>query len=115
MIELLDRIRYVDRMQAVGDETVDYRVGGLKDDVELKAVGLPTGVSMTVLPPAKKDDDVNKMTLRLTAEKAGVAGAFQIVGTTRANAARTRLARVVNPQAEPTTHLWLTVSSATPK
>lgn len=90
------------------------RAGGLKDEIDVKAVGLPVGVSASVVSPAGKDDP-KKITIRLTAEKAGAAGAFRVVGTSKADPPRTRAARAVNPDAEPTADLWVTVLPEAPK
>jgi hypothetical protein len=84
------------------------RVGGSKDEIEVKAVGLPAGVSAAVVPPAGKGD-ANKVALRLTAEKAGASGAFRVVGSAKADPTRTRFARAANPDFEATADLWVTV------
>lgn len=82
------------------------RVGGFKDEIEVKAIGLPAGISTSVVPAGK--GDAGKITLRLTAEKAGVSGAFRIAGTAKADPARTRVARAANPDGEPAADLWVT-------
>lgn len=86
------------------------RRGGFSKPVELVAEGLPDGVKWGVKPPAGKPDP-NTVTVSLTAGKAGVAGAFRLVGKVKDEPALARTAHAPLPEFEDTTpDLWVTVS-----
>jgi hypothetical protein len=86
------------------------RQPGFTKPVEVVAEGLPEGVTLKVKPVEGKADP-NTVTVTLAAEKAGVAGAFRLVGRVAGEPALTRTARAPNGEFDdPTPDLWLTVS-----
>lgn len=90
------------------------RVGGFKSEVVVKAVDLPDGLKMEIVPPAGKADPA-AVTLRFSAEKAAIGGAIQLVGTSKDDPAMTRLAKANDADlGETTANLWI-VATDTPK
>lgn len=88
------------------------RANGFTKPVEIVAAGLPEGVKFEVKPPAGKADP-NAVVVTLTADKAGAAGAFRLVGRVAGDPALTRTARAALPEFEETTaDLWVTVSDS---
>lgn len=86
------------------------RRNGFNKPVEVVAEGLPDGVKWEVKPPAGKPDS-NTVTVSLTAGKAGVAGAFRLVGKVMGEPAIIRTASAALPEFEETTgDLWVTAS-----
>jgi hypothetical protein len=86
------------------------RRGGLKQPIEIVAEGLPEGVKMAVKPPEKKADP-NTITVTLSADKAGPAGAFRLVGRVKGEPDLLRTATA--PLADfgtTTADLWVSVS-----
>jgi hypothetical protein len=89
------------------------RRGGLAKDIEVTAEGLPAGVVAAVVPPMGKADP-NKITVRLTVDKPGPSGPFQIVGRSK-EPALTRVAKAPLAEFETTTSdLWLAVGGEVP-
>jgi hypothetical protein len=81
------------------------RRNGFAKPVEVVAEGLPEGVT------AKSKGDANAVTVTFSAEKAGVSGAFRLVGRLAGEPGLTRPARAPNGEFdEPTADLWVTVS-----
>jgi hypothetical protein len=86
------------------------RKPGFTKPVEVTAEGLPEGVKLETKAPAGKADP-NTVTVTLSAEKAGVSGAFRLVGRVDGELELTRAARAPNGEFdEPTPDLWVTVS-----
>lgn len=86
------------------------RKNGFTKPVEVVAEGLPDGVKLAAKAPAEKADP-NVVTVTLSAEQAGAAGAFRLVGRVAGEPALTRPARAPNGEFdEPTPDLWVTVS-----
>lgn len=103
-----------DRVAVPPGKSVDVAVkvarkNGFTKPVEVAAEGLPEGVKLETKAPAGKADP-NTVTVTLSAEKAGVAGAFRLVGRVAGEPALTRPARAPNGEFDdPTPDLWLTV------
>jgi hypothetical protein len=104
-----------DRVAVPPGKSIDVAVKvvrkpGFTKPVEVTAEGLPEGVKLTPKAPAGKADP-NTVTVTLSAEKAGVSGAFRLVGRAEGEPALTRVARAPNGDFdEPTPDLWVTVS-----
>ena len=87
------------------------RKNGFAKPVEIAAEGLPAGVKLEVKPAAKADP--NSVTIALSAEKAGISGAFRLVGKVKDEPAFTRTARALLPEFEDSTaDLWLAVTDS---
>lgn len=84
------------------------RTNGFAKSVEVVAEGLPEGVTLATKTPAGKADP-NAVTVTLSAEKAGAAGAFRLVGRVAGEPGLTRPARAPNGEFDdPTPDLWVT-------
>ena len=113
-----------DRVAVPPGKSIDVAVKvarktGFTKPVEVVAEGLPEGVKLETKAPAGKADP-NVVTVTLSAEKAGVAGSFRLVGRVSGEPALERVARAPNGEFdEPTPDLWVTVNdtpvSAQPK
>ena len=89
------------------------RKHGFKKEVEVQAEGLPAGVKMETVKPAKPDP--NTITLSLSADKP-VSGAFRLVGMVKDEPTLTRHARATLAEFDETTaDLWLTVTAPAKK
>jgi hypothetical protein len=104
-----------DRFAVPSGKSVDValkvtRPPGFTKPVEVVAEGLPEGV--TLAPKAVEGKaDPNVVTVTLSAGKAGVNGAFRLVGRVAGEDGLTRPARAPNGEFdEPTADLWVTVS-----
>jgi hypothetical protein len=104
-----------DRVALTPGKPADVKVtvtkfGGLKDDVELTAEGLPEGVTAEVVKEAKPTPGA--VTLRFTADRP-VNAPFRIVGRVKGRPELVRVARAPLPEFEATTaDLWLTPAAA---
>ncbi|HEX4608107.1 MAG TPA: PPC domain-containing protein [Urbifossiella sp.] len=88
------------------------RKNGFTKPIEVIAEVLPEGVKLETKAPAGKADP-NTITVTLSAEKAGPAGAFRLVGRVAGEPALTRPARAPNGEFDdPTPDLWVTVTDA---
>ena len=88
------------------------RKNGFAKPVEIVAVGLPEGVKFEVKPQAGKADP-NNIVISLFTEKAGISGAFRLIGKVKDDPALARTARVLLPGFEESTaDLWLTASDS---
>jgi len=86
------------------------RRNGFVKLVDVAAEGLPEGVKLETKAPVGKADP-GTITLTLSAGKAGVSGAFRLVGRVAGEEGLTRTARTPNGEFdEPTADLWVTVS-----
>jgi hypothetical protein len=104
-----------DRVAVPPGKSIDVAVKvarkpGFTKAVEVTAEGLPDGVTLETKAPTGKADP-NTVTVTLSAEKAGIPGAFRLVGRVEGEPALTRVARAPNGEFdEPTPDLWVTVS-----
>ncbi len=104
-----------DRVAVPPGKTADVTVkvarrNGFSQPVEVAAEGLPEGVTLTPKAVEGKTDP-NTVTVTLSAAKAGVRGAFRLVGRVAGESGLTRPARAPNGEFdEPTADLWVTVS-----
>lgn len=90
------------------------RKNGFSKPVEIVAEGLPDGVTGAVKPPSGKPDP-NAIVLTLSGEKAGLGGAFRLVGRVKDEPAFTRTARAPLTEYDTTTvDFWVAVSDAAP-
>jgi len=86
------------------------RVGGQKSEVVVKAMDLPAGITMEMLPPVAKPD-LTSIMVRFSAEKATSGGSFRLVGTSKDDPSLVRFARANDPElGETTTDLWVAVT-----
>ncbi len=104
-----------DRVAVPPGKSIDVAVkvarkAGFTKPVEVVAEGLPEGVKLETKALAGKADP-NLVTVTLSADKAGVADAFRLVGRVSGEPALERVARAPNGEFdEPTPDLWVTVS-----
>jgi hypothetical protein len=87
------------------------RLGGFNQEIELFTEGLPPGLTAEMVSADGKAPKA--ITLRLTAEEAGLAGTFRIVGRPKGNMDTVRVARATLAEFAITTpDLWITASEA---
>jgi hypothetical protein len=104
-----------DRFAVPPGKSVDIPVkvtrrNGFMKPVEIAAEGLPAGVKFEVKPATGKADP-NTVTVTLSCEKAGISGAFRLVGRVKDEPALTRSTRAPLAEFETSTaDLWVTVS-----
>ncbi|HEY2911413.1 MAG TPA: PPC domain-containing protein [Gemmataceae bacterium] len=84
------------------------RKNGFTKIVAVSVEGLPAGVTAQVKPPTGKADP-NSATLTLSAAKAGISGAFRIVGRVEPSVAKQARAPLTEFE-DSTADLWATVS-----
>ncbi|MFO0797168.1 MAG: pre-peptidase C-terminal domain-containing protein [Gemmataceae bacterium] len=103
-----------DRITVPPGKSVDVTVkvarrNGFSKSIEVVAEGLPEGATLETKAPAGKADP-NAVVVMLSASKAGVSGAFRLVGRVAGEPGMTRPARAPNGDfEEPTADLWVTV------
>jgi hypothetical protein len=92
--------------------TVSWR-GGPAKPLTLKAEGLPSGITMEVVPPKGKDEKT--IVCRFTTKDAGQAGAFRLVATTPDQPTWTRVVTAPLVELETTTeYLWIGAGGTAP-
>ena len=90
------------------------RRNGFAKPVEVVAEELPVGVTCVAKPPEGKADP-NTVVVALSGEKAGVGGAFRLVGRVKDEPGLTRTARAPLAEFDTTTaDLWVTVTGSLP-
>jgi hypothetical protein len=87
------------------------RINGFQGEIEVAAVGLPDGVTASVVEPAKPDPAA--VTLRLTADTPTADGSFRIVGRVKGKPEVMRSAKApIAGLDETTADLWVSVSNS---
>lgn len=85
------------------------RTQGFAGDIELKAVGLPEGVTAAAVKSVANGDTAKSVKLVLTAARGAYSGPIQVIGATTQPPARSHAATLKLPSGALFSDLWITV------